>query len=123
MEIFKEYLEKIDDEQHRDRMSEVLGWVRSNYPDLVPRIAWNQPMFTDHGTFIIGFSEAKNHMAIAPERAVIRLFSEQITQAGYDHTNELMRISWKKPVDYTLLTKIIDYNVSDKANYKAFWRK
>ncbi|QCB29216.1 hypothetical protein [Corynebacterium endometrii] len=28
-------------------------------------IAWNQPMFTHHDTFIIGFSHAKKHMAAA----------------------------------------------------------
>ncbi|MCQ4950818.1 hypothetical protein NE646_14380, partial [Bittarella massiliensis] len=42
------------------------------FPDLTPKIAWNQPMFTDHGTFIIGFSAAKAHLAVAPERAGIQ---------------------------------------------------
>ena len=31
-------------------------------------------MFTDHGTFIIGFSIAKHHLAVAPERVVIQHF-------------------------------------------------
>ena len=47
-------------------MVEVLNWVVQNYPELELRIAWNQPMFTDHGTYIIGFSAASKHMAMPP---------------------------------------------------------
>lgn len=42
-------------------------------------------MFTDHDTFIIGFSAAKHHMAVAPEKAGIVRFSKENVQAGYDH--------------------------------------
>lgn len=69
MELFDEYLERIGDPRHRARIQEVLAWVAETFPELTPRTAWSQPMFTHHGTFIIGFSTAKNHLAIAPERA------------------------------------------------------
>lgn len=59
-------------------------------PNLIPKIAWNQPMFTDHDTFIIGFSVAKHHLAVAPEKAGIIHFSDEIVQAGYDHTGLLV---------------------------------
>ena len=51
-------------------------------------------MFTDHGTFIIGFSVAKKHLAVAPERAGIERFSDDILQAGYTHSKEILRIGW-----------------------------
>lgn len=35
-------------------MEEVLGWVTKKFPNLKPKISWNQPILTDHGTFIIG---------------------------------------------------------------------
>lgn len=60
MEVFAEYLARIDNLQHRSRMEEILGWVIKEFLNLMPIIAWNQPMFTDHGTFIIGFSTARN---------------------------------------------------------------
>ncbi|MHB1485749.1 MAG: iron chaperone [Saccharofermentanales bacterium] len=123
MEVFAEFLADIPDTRQRERMKEVLDWVSKKYPDLVPRIAWNQPMFTDHGTFIIGFSTAKKHMAVAPERSVINHFSDEIIQAGYEHTNDLIRIRWDSPVDYSLLAKIIDFNIIEKADYTTFWRK
>ena len=82
MEVFAEYLARIDNPQHRDRMEEVLEWVARKFTNLEPKVAWNQPMFTDHGTYIIGFSVAKHHMAVAPEKVGIDHFSEEIVQAG-----------------------------------------
>jgi uncharacterized protein len=70
-------------------------------------------MFTDHGTFIIGFSITKNHLAVAPESAGINHFSDEIVQAGYDHTKQLVRIPWNIPVDFSLLEKMIEFNILD----------
>lgn len=123
MQVFEEFLARIDNPQHRDRTEEVLAWVAKKFPSLEPKIAWNQPMFSDHGTFIIGFSVAKQHMAVAPEKAGINRFSDDIVQAGYDHTKELVRIQWKSPVDFSLLEKMIEFNMLDKADCSTFWRK
>ncbi|MHB1453828.1 MAG: iron chaperone [Saccharofermentanales bacterium] len=123
MEEFDEFLARIENVQNRTRTDEVLSWVSATFPDLVPKIAWNQPMFTDHGTFIIAFSVAKQHLAVAPEKAGINHFAEDIVQAGYDHGSDLMRIRWDKPVDYTLLEKMIRFNIADKAGCSTFWRK
>lgn len=64
MEIFSEFLAKIDNPEHRERTEEVLSWVKNKFPNLEPVIKWNQPMFTDHGTYIIGFSVSKKHLAV-----------------------------------------------------------
>jgi uncharacterized protein len=123
MEIFNDYLLKIEDLEHRAKVAELLDWISNHFSSLSPKIAWNQPMFTDHGTFIIGFSIAKHHIAIAPERVSILKFSEDIIKSGYDHTNELMRIAWDKPFDFSLLEKVIAFNIEDKADCTTFWRK
>ncbi|MBU5347253.1 iron chaperone [Paenibacillus lautus] len=123
MEVFAEYLAHIDNPEHLERTEEVLAWVTKKFPQLMPKMAWNQPMFTDHGTFIIGFSIAKHHLAVAPERVVIQHFSDKIVQAGYDHTKELVRIRWERPVDFSLLEKMIEFNIMDKADCTTFWRK
>lgn len=123
MEVFAAYLANIDNPEHQARTEEVLAWVTKNFPDLMPKIAWNQPMFTDHDTFIIGFSVSKQHLAVAPERAGINHFSDDIVQAGYDHTKELIRIRWDNPVDFSLLEKMIEFNILDKADCSTFWRK
>ena len=123
MEVFAEFLSAIEDPQQRARTEEVLSWVLKRFPQLVPRIAWNQPMFTDHGTFIIGFSVAKHHLAVSPEKAGIDHFSDEIRQAGYEHSKMLMRLPWDRPVDFSLLEKMIEFNMADKAGSKLFWRK
>lgn len=123
MEVFAEYLARINNLGHRDRTEEVLAWITKKYPNLVPKIAWNQPMFTDHGTFIIGFSVSKHHLAVAPEKAGINQFSDEIEKAGYDHTKELVRIRWDGPVDFSLLGKMIEFNITEKADCSTFWRR
>lgn len=80
-------------------------------------------MFTDHGTFIIAFSISKNHLAVSPEKVGIDQFSKEIVQAGYEHTKNLFRIPWDQPVDYSLLEKLIQFNIVDKADCSTFWRK
>lgn len=119
MEIFND---KIKDAEQRSRLEEIFTWIKQEFPTLEPVVKWNQPMFTDHGTFIIGFSVAKNHISVAPESIAIKHFEEDIKNANYDHTKELFRIQWKDPVDYTLLEKLIDFNITDKADYQTFWR-
>lgn len=122
MDDFVDFLERIDHPEHRERTEEVLSWVAENYPNLVPVMKWNQPMFTDHDTYIIGFSVSKQHLAVAPERTTMERFAADIEQAGYAHTKELVRIRWNQPVDFSLLQSMIEFNVEDKADCTTFWR-
>ena len=122
MKEFTDFLEGIDNLQHRERTEEVLTWVNEKYPQLKPEIKWNQPMFTDHGTYIIGFSTSKQHLAVAPENAGINHVADDIEKAGYDYTKGIIRIKWKNPVDYSLLEKMIEFNIFDKADCTTFWR-
>ncbi|MDX8046501.1 iron chaperone [Gracilibacillus sp. S3-1-1] len=123
MEVFADFLSKIENSQHRKRMEELFDWIQEQFPTLEPVIKWNQPMYTDHGTFIIGFSVAKHHMSVAPEQPGITRFTDQIEEAGYDYTKELIRIKWNSSVDYDLLEEIIAFNIMDKADCSTFWRK
>ena len=122
MNVFADFLAGIENPQHRERMEEVFRFITTKFPELEPVIKWNQPMFTDHGTYIIGFSVAKQHMSVAPEEVVIEKFAEDIVQAGYTHTKGLFRITWTNPVDFSLLKKMIEFNISDKADSTTFWR-
>ena len=123
MEVFKEYLTGIDHQDHRERTEEILTWIAKTFPTLEPHIKWNTPMFSDHGTYIIGLSTAKNHMSISPERVGITKFAEEIAQAGYSSTKDLFRIKWNEPVNYELLQKMIEFNMEDKKDYTKFWRE
>ncbi|MET3682876.1 uncharacterized protein YdhG (YjbR/CyaY superfamily) [Alkalibacillus flavidus] len=122
MEVFKEYLTKVDNRDQRERMETLFGWVQDTFPQLEPVIKWNQPMFQDHGTFIIAFSMAKHHMSVAPEREVLERFLGEIKESGYETTKQLIKIKWKEPIDYALLERIIAFNIEDKKDYDKFWR-
>lgn len=123
METFEDYLSTIKHGQHRTRMQDILGWVKENFPDMMPKIAWNQPMFTDHGTFIIGFSVSKQHIAVSPEAKAMEKFSVEIAASGYSQSSNIFRIRWEQTVDFSLLERIIQYNQRDKADCTSFWRK
>lgn len=120
---FENYLAKIDDPDQQIRVRTVLDWVQTTFPQLEQRYAWNQPMFTDHGTFIIGFSVAKPHMAFAPEGPAMERFADQIAAAKYNPGKKFGRIKWTQDVDYELLRQIIAFNIADKADVTTFWRK
>lgn len=120
---FDQYIEQIQDKDKRQRTKEVLQWVEKRFPELDKRIAWSQPMFTKGGSFIIGFSLAKGHLAVTPEAAGIEAFSEKIHQAGYTSGSMLFRINWEDPVNYPLLEEMILFNLEDKKDCKSFWRK
>lgn len=122
METFAEFIAQIKDLKQRERTKEVLDWVTQKYPNMEHKIGWNQPMFTDHGTFIIGFSVSKKHLAVSPEQAGIAHFSDEIIKAGYEHTSNLMRFPWDKPIDYDLLQNMIEFNLMEKENITTFWR-
>lgn len=123
MSTLEAYLNHIEEPFQRARMTEVMNWVQQNYPQLEAVIKWNQPMFTDHDTFIIGFSMAKHHMSFTPEAYGMTIFSEDVQASGYEQTKGLAKIKWTDDVDYELLKKIIDFNISDKADCKTFFRQ
>ncbi|MGI6571526.1 MAG: iron chaperone [Caldicoprobacterales bacterium] len=122
MKNFETFLNSIDEPDKRKRMEEILHRIRTTFPQLKGEIKWNQPMFTDHGTFIIAFSIAKGHIAVAPESDALDLFKEEIEAAGYSCSKMIFRIKWNDKVDYDLLNKIIAYNIESKKEMTKFWR-
>ncbi len=88
-------------------------WVSHNFPEPELRIAWNQPMFTHHGTYIIGFSAASKHMAMAPERATMIRFVPVMRERGTDFGTMLARQPWNKPFDYELLDAFIQHQLAE----------
>ncbi len=123
MSTLDEYLNTLTDDSHRQRVVTVLHWVKESFPTLELRIAWNQPMFTDHGTFIIGFSCAKKHMACAPERAGMMKFNKRFDEMGLDYGKMFIRMPWTDEVPWDLLHDLIEFNIEDKKNCTTFWRK
>ena len=117
-----EFLATIPDDDNRERMVDVVVWVGFTYPELELRIAWNQAMFIHHGTYIIGFSAASKHMAVAPERATMIRFEPVMRERGTDFEKRVARQPWDKPFDYELLDAFIQYQLAEKQDITSFWR-
>lgn len=122
IKMLDEYLATIPNDDNLARIVEVLNWVAEHYPELELRIAWNQPMFTHHGTYIIGFSAASKHMAMAPERATMIRFESVMRERGTDFGKMFARQPWNKPFDYELLYAFIQHQLTDKRDVTSFWR-
>lgn len=123
MDIFDDYLTAIDDREMKKKLSDIYQHVEKNFPTLSKRVAWNQPMYTHHDTFIIAFSAAKNHISVAPEKLALIKFETQIHNAGYDLLKETFKIKRAQAVDFKLIDAIISFNIEDKKDCSTFWRK
>lgn len=123
MEIFDDYLISVKNEINREKLKLIFNWIDLNYPKLEKKISWSQPMYTNKGTFIIAFSDSKEHLSVAPEKIALDKFNDEILKAGYSRSKEIMRIKLNQEIDYNLLSKIIDFNIKDKEGLKTFWRR
>lgn len=104
-------------------MEEIFSWIFKTFPNLEGKIAWNQPMFINHNTFIIGFSYSKKHISVAIEKLALDKFSKDIEKAGYSQSLMLFYINWDQKTNYDLLKKMIEFNIQDKKDCLTFWRK
>ncbi|MCE5154147.1 iron chaperone [Staphylococcus hyicus] len=125
MKTFEAFLETVEKPEHREKLKSVIDQLLTDYPQLTLEIKWNQPMLLlkDNGTFILGFSKAKPHFAVAPEKYTRDYFEEEIKKAGYQTTKMFMKIKWTDEVNFDLIHKMIDKNIEDKQHSTKFWRE
>lgn len=74
------------------KLEPIFEQIQKEFPNLTVELKWNQPIFIMNGTFIIGFSVAKNHISIAPEAVTMAIFTNDIKAANYEATNNLFKI-------------------------------
>jgi len=117
-----EFLDSIALPEHRAKLEDLLDWVSETWPELELVLKWNQPMFTHHGVYIIGFSVFAKNIAVGLELAIMDRMRTEIESAGYSATKMLFRIGWDDPIDRALLTRIIDTQIDEKADSTSFWR-
>lgn len=115
------YLDEITMKENRLVYKEILDWVQTTFPALHIEMKWNQPMFINHGTFIISFTASKKHISVAPEKVFLEEFLDEIVSAGYSHSKMIFRIKYTDQVDYVLLKRIIERIIDSKKDYDKFW--
>lgn len=120
--VFEDFVNSIENDANRVKFQELLEFVLTEFPELETVVKWNQPMFTAHGTYIIGFSVTKNHINVAPERAGMIHFEEVIKSRDVGFTKMLIQMKWTKPIDFDLIKELIIHNIIEKENTTSFWR-
>ena len=78
-DLFQPYLEKIEGEKNSTKVRRVYEWIEEEFPKLEPEVKWSTPLYSHHGTFIIGVKPAKNYFSINPEPKGIDVFSDKIS--------------------------------------------
>ena len=117
----EEYLDSIADSDHRDEFNELLNWVHATWPQLVCEIKWNQPMFTDHGTFIIGFTALTNHVTVGSEPRAFEHAVPLIEQQHLKRGKKTFQIPYGRSDAWEVLEQIIDSTIADKRDVQTFW--
>ncbi|TCD54369.1 iron chaperone [Alloscardovia theropitheci] len=102
-------------------LRDALTWVLSQHPELDTRIAWNQPMFTHHGTFILGFSASSKHISVAPEVPTLEKYRDEFTERGYKCLKKTINLPLTMPIPFDLLGKLIDEQLELKKDTTSFW--
>lgn len=123
MDKFTDILAAITDEKNRDVATQLLEKILADFPTLETTVKWKQAMFTEHGTFILAFNFSKQHFSVAPEKAAIAHFTDRLAQTDYVYTDNIIKIAWTQPLDYSLVADLITYNLAEKKDYTKFWRE
>ncbi len=56
-------------------------------------------------------------------RVALEKFSNKIKESGYEQSLELIKIKLGDPINFSLLSEIVSFNIEDKKECKTFWRK
>ncbi len=120
---FEHFLAAIDNEEHRLKFAHAMAAATAPFPQLKAEYKWNQPMFTDHGTFITAFSVASKHFSVALEHLGMEKFGPRIDDEGYSRGKKLMRIRFDQPIPVALLRDIIEFQIEAKKDCTTFWAK
>lgn len=121
--IFNDFVNAITNDTQREKIKEILDFVSYTFPFLEKRIAWNQPNFIHQGTFILGLSYAKHHIALAPESVAVEKFKDLAESYGYSTTSQLIRIKWEQTIEFDMIKQIVEFNLEDKKGCTTYWRK
>lgn len=84
---------------------------------------WSQPLYSYKETFIISFIPFKSHIAVNMKKSVMTQFKEKLDETDYSYTDMTFQIKWIQPVDYILLSDMIEFQLQEKEGYKTIWRK
>ena len=111
-----QWLAKLPDDQ-RKALQQLREQIRAAAPAVVETIAYNVPMFYLGTTAVLGFSVAKNHVALGVGSETLDTLKADL--AGYDTAKDIIRFSPDQPLPAALVNKIVKARIVQHAADKA----
>jgi uncharacterized protein YdhG (YjbR/CyaY superfamily) len=94
-------------------ITSLVEWVSTNYPELEPVIAWNQPMFKSGTKYILGFMPTKKHtnLLTVTDTAVTELMP-MLTH--YKHGTRSIQLPFDWSIDPELFAQVISLRMKEE---------
>lgn len=100
-----EYVASLTDPQ-RAQIETLISIISDTFDDLDLQIAYNQPMFTHAGSYVVGLSASARHVSLNPFSAeVVAAFADQFPTAMV--TMHTFKWALDQPVDATRVRDIV----------------
>jgi uncharacterized protein len=81
-------------------------------------IGYNMPVYIYRGRAAVYWLLAKNHISFnIPPYGLYQHFAKEL--AGYTTTKSALHLLHKNPIDYNLLTKILDYRIQEMEQFES----
>ncbi|MBK0348002.1 DUF1801 domain-containing protein [Aerococcaceae bacterium zg-ZJ1578] len=116
------YIQELQNPIQAQQLQQIYDLIQTEFAKLEYVVKWNQPMFLDHGTYIIGFSVSKHYVNVAPEIATMEHFAAEIQARQYATTKNYLKLGATDTVDLDLIRRMIAFNIEEKKDYQKFWR-
>lgn len=101
----EEYLASLTDPQ-KQQINTLIAIITATFTDLQLLIAYNQPMFTQNGTYVVGLSASSKHVSLNPfHETVVASFASQFPANMV--TTHTLKWALDTPIDDTLVIAIV----------------
>ncbi len=99
-------------EDVRPLLQSIRETIRAAAPEATEKISWQMPTFWQ-GENLIHFAAFKKHIGLYPGGEATSEFAEQL--AGYKTSKGAIQLPLGKPIDYELITDIVQWRIKRKA--------
>jgi uncharacterized protein YdhG (YjbR/CyaY superfamily) len=94
----------------------VRATIHAAAPDAEERISYGMPAFAQEGALVY-FAALKNHIGLYPTSSGIAAFQQEIS--AYESSKGAVKFPKDQPMPLDLITKIVQYRVSENLNRAA----
>ena len=114
MDKVNKWVNDLSDEIAKKKINEIISFIEINFKMIRFEIKWNQLMLVLNKTFIMDIAVYKKHISFAIEKYSMDKFKSEFIKNNIATSNLLFKINHSDQINYSLLKKVIDYNIEIK---------